>query len=103
MNCLIIDLSSLNSSMTMKQLEQRSKELDKENMLMEKKLEDLRSGTRKIDPVQKAQVDKNHAEYTKLWKARKRMCMEVVDMVLENLPMKKAEFFEELGMENDPM
>lgn len=37
------------------------------------RLQELRSGTRKVDPVEKAKVDANYDRYAKEWKSRKRM------------------------------
>ena len=37
------------------------------------RLEELRSGTRKVDPVEKAKVDASYDRYAKEWKHRKRM------------------------------
>lgn len=37
------------------------------------KLAELRSGARKVDPVEKAKIDKLYDVYLKEWKGRRRM------------------------------
>lgn len=39
----------------------------------EAKLSDLRSGTRRVDPNEKAKVDKSYELYSKEWRSRKRL------------------------------
>jgi 26S proteasome regulatory subunit (ATPase 3-interacting protein) len=68
----------------------------------EERLVALRSGTRRVDPAEKAQVDKLHDLYMKEWRSRRKLCNEMIGAITENLPQSPAAFMEELGMETDP-
>lgn len=39
------------------------------------KLEELRFGGRKVDPVEKAKVDQMHDKYHKAWKSRRKQVL----------------------------
>jgi 26S proteasome regulatory subunit (ATPase 3-interacting protein) len=99
----ILELSSLNNSLTNEVMAERIQELTKENATFIKRLELLRTGTRRVDPAEKAKVDKMYELYCKEWKSRKRMCKEMLDAITENLPQSPSVFMEELGMEIDPI
>ena len=71
-------LSTLNGTLTCEKMRERIAQLEKENQASFVKLQDLRAGTRKVDPVEKAKVDKQHSEYTKEWKLRKKMVVRVL-------------------------
>jgi hypothetical protein len=62
----------------------------------------LRSGTRRVDPEEKKQIDHQYEVFQKAWKQRKKICVEILDAITENLPQSPSEFIEELGLELDP-
>ncbi|PJF17573.1 Hop2 meiotic double strand DNA break repair, partial [Paramicrosporidium saccamoebae] len=99
----ILELNSLNNSLTNEVMAKRIQELTEENATFIKRLELLRTGTRRVDPVEKAKVDKMYELHCKEWKSRKRMCKEMLDAITENLPQSPSAFMEELGMETDPV
>lgn len=66
-------LSGLQNSLTSEEMEARLKHLATENERMSAKLEELRSGGRKVDPVEKAAVDAAHETISKAAKSRKKL------------------------------
>ena len=68
----------------------------------EERLVALRSGTRRVDPAEKAKVDRLCDLYVKEWRNRRKLCNEMIGAITENLPQSPAAFMEELGMETDP-
>jgi hypothetical protein len=68
-----VELGSLNNSLTNEEMADRIGILGKENVSFLKRLEQLRTGTRRVDPVEKAKVDTLYDLYTKEWKIRKKM------------------------------
>lgn len=65
----------LNSSLTNEEMREKIIALEKENTAYEQRLIALRSGDRKVDPVEKVKVDKFYDLYSKEWKLRKRMVL----------------------------
>ena len=59
--------------MTSAEMTQRLSELSAENARMVHKLEELRSGGRKVDPAEKAALDVNYEKLLKAFKARKKL------------------------------
>ena len=51
----------------------RIKVLEKQTAENEIKLNELRHGKIKVDPAEKAKVDKLYDQYTKEWKSRRKM------------------------------
>lgn len=54
-----------------------------------------------ISKVERQKIRSQREKMIKMWKSRKRMCMSMVDAVLDNCDMKKATLFEEIGIETD--
>lgn len=66
-------LSALQNSLTSEEMQARIASLESENARAARKLEELRSGGRKVDPAEKAKVDKDYDKWSKDVKARKKM------------------------------
>lgn len=66
-------LAQLQSSLTNEQMVQRIAHLQNTIASLDVKLEALRTGSRKVDPTEKAVVDKQYDLYMKEWKQRKRL------------------------------
>jgi len=49
----------------------------------------------------RGQVKKEYETVTKEYRKRKRMCMDILDSILENCPKPKKALFEEIGIETD--
>lgn len=95
-------LSGLQNSLTSEEMAARLAHLGKENEHMYRKLEELRSGGRKVDPMEKASVDAQYEKLNKLVKTRKKLCMEIVGTLSESTGKKPKVFMEDLGLELDP-
>lgn len=59
--------------MTNAEMSSRIAFLEKQIVDSEKRLNELRNGKIKVDPAEKAQVDKLHDQYMKEWKSRRKM------------------------------
>lgn len=46
-------------------------------------------------------VKKDHENYTKEYRKRKRMCTNILDSIMENCPKTKKALYEEIGIETD--
>lgn len=78
---------------------------------MEIKIQELQSGAKKVDPIQKKEVDKLYDISSKEWKKRKKMvslfifiymkCMDIVNTLCDASGQRPSDFFEELGLEQD--
>lgn len=55
----------------------------------------------KISEKDRGQVKKDYEKCTKEYRKRKRMCMDILDSILENSPKPKKALFEEIGIETD--
>ena len=95
------ELSTLTSSLTLEDALERISNLRNSNEQATRKLQELESGARRVDPVQKQLVDKSFDVCQKAWRVRKKMCMEIVGMLRESTGQSAAELFEEVGMEKD--
>lgn len=49
----------------------------------------------------KEQVQKDYDRMLALYRKRKRICLEMLDSILESYPKKKANLYEEVGIESD--
>lgn len=58
-------------------------------------------GTEIICPKRKAEIEKEYDKCLNSYKKRKRMCMDMLNAILENYPKSKKDLFEEVGIETD--
>ncbi len=49
----------------------------------------------------KVKVERKHEAAVKEWRKRKRLCINVLDAVLENYPKPKKTLYEEIGLETE--
>ena len=54
-----------------------------------------------ISKKDKENMEKTLATAVKEWRKRKRMCVSVMDAILENYPKSKRSFIEDVGIETD--
>ncbi|KAG5896450.1 hypothetical protein JTB14_022529 [Gonioctena quinquepunctata] len=59
------------------------------------------SDTEMICPEKKIAVEKEYEKFLTTYKKRKRMCMDMVNSILENYPKTKKHLFEDIGLETD--
>lgn len=96
-------LNMINSSLTTSELQKRISTLEVEVAEMRERLEPLERGTIKIDPAERAQIEKQFEIANKAWKQRKKLCNDIIGMLTESISKKPSEFIEELGLEVDPI
>ena len=46
-------------------------------------------------------VKNDYNRYQKAWRVRRRACHEIVDMICDSADLRRAEFFEQVGLEPD--
>lgn len=96
-------LNIMNSSLTTSELQKRISNLEIEVAEMHERLEPLERGTIKVDPEERARIEKQFEIANKAWKQRKKLCNDIIGMLTESISKKPSEFMEELGMEVDPV
>lgn len=93
-------LSNIQNTLTLEEA------IDKKNTL-EKDIENVKAQLQEFDevepvcPKRKAQIEKGYEKYLNEYKKRKRMCMDILNTILENYPKSKEHLFEEVGIETD--
>jgi 26S proteasome regulatory subunit (ATPase 3-interacting protein) len=50
---------------------------------------------------QKERIKKDHENNIKEWKKRKRLCMDIIETILESYPASKRSLLDEMGIETD--
>lgn len=76
---------------------------------MSKETEELEAKYKKLSEAQgeviskeeRNQIRSDREKAVKHWRTRKRLCMEMVNAVLDNCEMKKSVLLEEMGIETD--
>ena len=96
-------LNVFNSSLTTEELQKRISSLKVEVAEMHERLEPLERGTVKVDPAERARIEKQYEVANKAWKQRKKLCNDIIGMLTESISKKPNEFMEELGIEVDPI
>lgn len=96
-------LNMMNSSLTTDELQKRISSLEVEVSEMHERLEPLERGTVKVDPAERARIEKQYEVAIKAWKQRKKLCNDIIGMLTESISKKPSEFMEELGLEVDPV
>ncbi|CAH1112208.1 unnamed protein product [Psylliodes chrysocephalus] len=74
--------------------------LDQEIQILEEKLKQY-EGTELIEPQRKKEVQKHFDKYLNEYKKRKRLCMDMLNAILENYPKSKKHLFDDIGIETD--
>lgn len=95
------ELKMLNSSLTTEQAIEEKQKLTKNVERLKSKLDDLRQNSVKISPETKAKIEKAYEMNMKEYRKRKRICMDILNGILENYPKKKKDLFEDIGIETD--
>ncbi|KJE95582.1 hypothetical protein CAOG_006022 [Capsaspora owczarzaki ATCC 30864] len=65
------------------------------------RLEKLKTGTKLVSSAEIARVKKNYTTAHTAWRSRKKMCMNVIDQVMESYPKPKAHLIDLVKMETD--
>ncbi|PHU08706.1 hypothetical protein BC332_20566 [Capsicum chinense] len=94
----ISEMKSLQSNLTMEEIQDKESKLRKE---MEKKLIKLWKGVTLVSPEDRLAIEGLYSETLNQRRRRKRMFKDVWDAITENSPKNPKEFKEELGVEYD--
>ena len=95
-------LSSLSAQLTLEQARARISKLQSDSAGMTAKIASILEGKVRVDPEEKAQVDKDYAVVSKELKKRKKMCMDILSTLTEASGQKVADMMEEMGIEMIP-
>lgn len=68
---------------------------------LRRRLSSLKSCSNIVSQKEKNIIADKHSTYCKEWKKRKRMCNEMLNVVLESYPKTKKALLEEAGIETD--
>lgn len=93
-------LSSLDNILTEEEAIDRKNALVSEIECIKCKLKEF-EGLEPVSSEQKVKAEQDYDKYLKEYKKRKRMCMDILDTILENYPKSKKQLLEEIGIETD--
>ena len=101
-NIKSIELKTISATYTDKELEEKLKELKKEIIEKEKKVNLIQSNSIEPIPIEKMnEAEKNYQNSKKNYKKIKKICMGIIDQISESLEMKTAKLMDDIGIEND--
>lgn len=100
---LTSEVNALKGSMSITQVEDRTLDLQLQVATDEAKLNSLQSGTNLVSEADRKQVEQLFMENLGHWRKRRRVFKDIWDTVSESITRKKADLFEELGIEADDM
>ncbi|XP_071690851.1 homologous-pairing protein 2 homolog [Rutidosis leptorrhynchoides] len=95
------EIKSLQSNLTMDEIQSNDAKLRKQVKELEERLSKLREGVTLVSPEERKVVEKTFSDAVSHWRKRKRMFKDVWDAITENSPKNPNEFKEELGVEYD--
>ncbi|KAL6256856.1 hypothetical protein P5V15_011791 [Pogonomyrmex californicus] len=96
-------LNSLKSSLTLEDVQKEKDVLQQNVKQLTHKLDDLmESSSTEIENLQesKRKAQENLDEYTREYLKRKKICVEIIDCILESYPGSKDELYEEVGIDS---
>lgn len=94
-------LKELENQPTTEEAIKEKEELEKCVNRLEEKFNDLSNSKVKISDKEKETIKKENEKCMKEYRKRKRICMDIVNSILENYPKTKKAFLEEVGIETD--
>lgn len=95
------ELKAYTSSLTTEEARIAKEQLINELGNLREKLHLLSENAVLISPISKKKTEAEHEKHMKQYRKRKRICMDVVNSILEGYPKKKKDLFEEVGIETD--
>ncbi|KAE8752574.1 hypothetical protein FOCC_FOCC000696 [Frankliniella occidentalis] len=81
--------------------EEAARELQELSASVASATQNLRAVEQQVNPEDRKKVDRLHETMLREYRKRKRMCMDVLEQVLENHPKSKKELIEEIGIVTD--
>jgi 26S proteasome regulatory subunit (ATPase 3-interacting protein) len=91
----------LQCSPTTSEAQEEQKVLENKVQTLKEKLESISKSTVKIPEDDKERIQTDHENSIKEWKKRKRLCMDIIDTILESYPDSKRSLLNEMGIETD--
>ncbi|KAL8161339.1 hypothetical protein V2J09_012828 [Rumex salicifolius] len=95
------EIKSLQSNLTLEEIQAKEERLSTEAEEMEERLVKLREGVTLVKPEERKAIQELYTQATNHWRRRKRMFKDLWDAITENSPKDVKEFKEELGVEYD--
>ena len=96
------ELKAISSTYTDEELDFKLKELKKEIIEKEKKVNLIQSNSIEIIPIEKMnEAEKNYFNSKKNYKKIKKICTGIIEQISEGLEMKIPKLMEDIGIEND--
>ncbi|XP_031328048.1 homologous-pairing protein 2 homolog [Photinus pyralis] len=95
------DLQALQGKITTAEAKRQRDEKRDEILHIQNKLKALQDEPNPITAEQKIKIESEHEKHLKEFRKRKRMCMDILNSILENYPKTKKHLFEEVGVETD--
>ncbi|PWA66973.1 HOP2-like protein [Artemisia annua] len=95
------EIKSLQSNLTLDEIQSNDAKLRNQVKEMENRLTKLREGVTLVSPEERNAVEKTFSDTIGHWRKRKRMFKDVWDTITENSPKNPNEMKEELGLEYD--
>ena len=95
------ELKELLSTMTTEDASRENEELRVANAKSSRRLKELKSSVTLVSSEERELVKRGHSASLVEYKARKRLCIGILDAILEEYPKSKASLFEEVGIETD--
>ncbi|XP_025837439.1 homologous-pairing protein 2 homolog [Agrilus planipennis] len=94
-------ITSLQGKMTTEEAKLQKKKLEDEIQDMKSRLKELTENAKPLSDSEKNKIIKEYELYEKEYKKRKRMCMDIVDTIMESYPKTKKHLLEDIGIETD--
>lgn len=94
-------IRTLKEHVSTEDMENRLKLLRDEVEELSDSLASVTSRCKNVDPGEHSNLKRKHSTLTEECRKRRRLCNQVVDMILENYPKSKKCFYEEVGLETD--
>lgn len=94
-------LRELKKVPSMEDCTREKRDLEDEVKRLTKKVEDLSKLDVKISDKDRNQMIKDRENHLKEYRKRKRICMDILNSILENCPKPKKALLEEIGIETD--
>nr|AKI32375.1 homologous pairing protein 2 [Prasiolopsis sp. SAG 84.81] len=95
------ELNALKGSLSLKQVEERIETLKQEVAENENKLKSVQTGSNVVSKAERQKVEQVFTANMGHWRKRRRVFQELWDAVSESISRRRADLFEEIGIEAD--
>jgi len=97
-----IEMKTLQGTFSTEEAKRKVVEMEKTVSGLKSQLDHMsKTSGNAVSLKDRGQVKKEYETVTKEYRKRKRMCMDILDSILENCPKPKKALFEEIGIETD--